>query len=495
MGEGMADETAGERRVILVSNRGPVQYGREGGERTTTRGAGGLVTALSGLGQHLAEGVWVCAAMSDEDVVVAAESPRGLVPPELGDDDLRVRLVALDEAAQDDFYTVIANPLLWFIQHHLYDLNTAPNITRRETEAFEAGYAAVNRAFADIVAEEVTAAGGDAIVMVHDYHFYLLPAEVRARCPHVFLHHFVHIPWPQPDSWRVLPPGMREALFRGMLGNDVVGFHTEHYARNFLLGCQELLGIPVDLSAMEAVVDGRAVRARWYPISIDPEAFEDMARSKAVRGYEDELAARRRDHLILRVDRTDPSKNIVRGFLAYDLLLQDHPELAERVTFLALLQPRRPDVAEYAAYVERITHTVDQINAKHGTADWQPIELHLENNLDLAVAAYKQFDVLMVNAIFDGMNLVAKEAIVVNERNGVLALSENTGAHEELGAFAVTLHPFDLQQQADALHDALAMPAAERRDRRDACAAVVRQNDVAKWLHAQLADIGRPAEG
>jgi trehalose 6-phosphate synthase len=490
-----ADEIPGEHRVILVSNRGPVEYGREGGERTTTRGAGGLVTALSGLGQHLADGVWVCAALSDEDVVVAAEAPRGLVPPELGDDDLRVRLVALDQDSQDDFYTVIANPLLWFIQHHLYDLNTAPNITRREIEAFEAGYAAVNRRFAEIVAEEVQAAGDDAVVMVHDYHFYLLPHEVRARCPEVFLHHFVHIPWPQPDSWRVLPPRMREALFRGMLGNDVVGFHTERYARNFLLGCQELLGVPVDLSAMEAVVDGRAVRARWYPISIDPQTFEDMARSPSVLGYENELAARRRDHLILRVDRTDPSKNIVRGFLAYDILLQDHPELAERVTFLALLQPSRQDVPEYAAYVERITQTVEQINAKHGTADWQPIELHLENNLDLAVAAYKQFDVLMVNAIFDGMNLVAKEAIVVNERNGVLALSENTGAHEELGAFAVTLHPFDLQQQAEALHDALTMPAAERRDRQEACARVVRQNDVAKWLQAQLADIGRPAGG
>ena len=499
-GPAASDATVGERRVILVSNRGPVQYGREAGERTTTRGAGGLVTALSGLGRHLDEGVWVCAALSDEDVVVAGESPGGVYPPELGDDDLRVRLVALDPDAQDDFYTVIANPLLWFVQHHLYDLNTAPNLTRRETEAFEGGYAAVNRTFAEVVAEEVEAAGANAdgdraIVMVHDYHFYLLPQEVRARCPDVFLHHFVHIPWPQPDSWRVLPPPMRDALFRGMLGNDVVGFHTERYARNFLLGCQELLGLPVDLSAMEVLVDGRTVRARWYPISIDPEAFEALARSAAVLRYEEELAARRRDHLILRVDRTDPSKNIVRGFLAYDILLQDHPELVERVTFLALLQPSRQDVAEYAAYVDRIRHTVEEINAKHGTGDWQPIELHLEDNLDLAVAAYKQFDVLMVNAIFDGMNLVAKESIVVNQRDGVLALSENTGAHDELGAFAVTLHPFDLQQQADALFDALMMPAAERRDRREACARVVRQNDVAKWLQAQLADIGRPAGG
>ncbi|MDQ1496995.1 MAG: trehalose 6-phosphate synthase [Actinomycetota bacterium] len=503
-GSSPSEGAPGERRVVLVSNRGPVQYGREGGQRTTSRGAGGLVTALSGLGRHLDQGVWICAAMSDEDVAVAHESPNGLCPPELGDGDLRVRLVALDPGAQDAFYTVIANPLLWFVQHHLYDLMTAPNITRHETRAFESGYAAVNRHFADVVAEEVEAAGGDTIVpapivprpivMVHDYHFYLLPELVRARCPQVFLHHFVHIPWPQPDSWRVLPPPMRDAVFRGMLGNDVVGFHTEHYARNFLLGCQELLGLPVDLSAMEVLVDGRVVRARWYPISIDPDAFETLARSPAVLGYEHELLARRRDHLILRVDRTDPSKNIVRGFLAFDILLQDHPELAERITFLALLQPSRQDVAEYAAYMERIRHTVDEVNAKHGTSDWQPIELHLENNLDLAVAAYKQFDVLMVNAIFDGMNLVAKESIVVNERDGVLALSENTGAHEELGAFAVTLHPFDLQQQADALYDALTMPAAERRDRREACARVVRQNDVAKWLQAQLADIDRPAE-
>ena len=482
-------------KVILVSNRGPVQYGRDGDQRTTIRGAGGLVTALSGLGRHLNEGVWVCGAMTDEDAVVARESPEGLHPPELADDDLRVRLVALDPGAQDDFYTVIANPLLWFIQHHLYDLKRGPNITRREIDAFESGYAAVNRCFADVVAEEVESAGADAIVMVHDYHFYLLPAEVRRRCPGVVLHHFVHIPWPEPESWLVLPPPMRTALFRGLLGNDVVGFHTEGYARNFLLGCQELLHLPVDLSAMEVVVDGRVVRARWYPISIDPEVFEAMAESEPVLEQEREIESRRGDHLLLRVDRTDPSKNIVRGFLAYDLLLQDHPELAERITFLALLQPSRQDVPEYAEYVERIHATVDEVNAKHRTDKWQPVELHLENNMDLAVAAYKQFDVLMVNAMFDGMNLVAKESIVVNRRDGVLALSENTGAHAELGAFAVTLHPFDLQQQADALYQALTMPAQERRDRRNACLKVVRQNDVAKWLQVQLTDIGRAAEG
>ena len=449
-------------RIILVSNRGPVQYGREDGERTATRGAGGLVTALSGLSRHLrGRGVGV-RGLSDEDVVVAEESPGGVSarPADSGDDDLRVRLVALDPAAQDDFYTVIANPLLWFIQHHLYDLKTAPNITRREIDAFESGYAAVNRRFAEVVAEEVEAAGGER--HRDGARLPLLPAaaEVRARCPGVVLHHFVHIPWPQPDSWRVLPPPMRDAVFRGLLGNDVVGFHTERYARNFLLGCQELLGLPVDLSAMEVVVDGRMVRARWYPDLDRPGDLRGAGRDRRrCCDTRTELAARRRDHLVLRVDRTDPSKNIVRGFLAYDILLQDHPSWPSGSRSWPCSSPAARTSPEYAAYLERIRDTVDEVNAKHGTDDWQPIELHLEDNLDLAVAAYKQFDVLMVNAIFDGMNLVAKESIVVNERDGVLALSENTGAHEELGAFAVTLHPFDLQQQADALYEALTMPA------------------------------------
>lgn len=488
------DELLDGRRVILVSNRGPVQYEKEDGRRTASRGAGGLVTALSGLGDDLDEAVWVCAAMTDEDRVVAAESPEGLDLDEPGSGGFRVRMVALDPEAQQKFYTVIANPLLWFVQHHLYDLKVEPNITAREIDAFENGYAAVNDVFAEAVADEVEAVGGKAVVMVQDYHFYLLPRAVRARCPDVFLHHFVHIPWPQPESWRVLSPPMRDALFKGLLGNDVVGFHSRRYARNFLLGCQELLGLEVDLSAMEVFTDGRTVRAGWYPISIDPAAFEALAASEAVLEYERQILARRPEHLILRVDRTDPSKNIVRGFQAYDILLSDHAELAGRVTFLALLQPSRQDVPEYAAYLQRIQEVVDDVNRRHGTDGWQPVELHVEDNLDLAVAAYKQFDVLMVNAVYDGMNLVAKESIVVNERNGVLALSENTGAHEELGAFAMTLYPFDLQQQADALYASLTMPADERRDRREACVRVVQRNDVGKWLRAQLFDVSRLTE-
>ena len=486
----MAGENpAGDDPLIFVSNRGPVQYAREDGERTSKPGHGGLVTALGGLAGHLDDAVWVCAALSDEDAAVAREHEGGSFEQEGGGPGVRLRMVELAPAAQHDFYAVVANPLLWFVQHYLWDLGDTPDITRRQLDAFDDGYVPVNARFADAVAEEVEARGGRATVMVQDYHLYLVPERVRSRCPEVFLHHFVHIPWPHPDAWRVLPPKMRDAVFNGVLGNDIVAFHSRRYARNFLLGCEELLGLPLDRDALTVEVGGRTVHARHYPISVDPDELEATAASEAVADHERRLADKRREHLILRVDRADPSKNILRGFRAFDTLLDDHPELDGRVTFLALVQPSREDVQQYVDYLERIRSLVDEVNAKHGTAEWQPIELGLEGSFDEVVAAYKLFDVLVVNPISDGMNLVAKEAVLVNQRDGVLALSENAGAHEELGRFALTLHPFGIQQQADAMFAALNMEASERRDRLAGAAALVRENDVAKWLRDQLADV------
>jgi trehalose 6-phosphate synthase len=242
----------------------------------------------------------------------------------------------------------------------------------------------------------------------------------------------------------------------------------------------------------------RRVAARHYPISIDVAAMRELAASAEVA----EHARRLREaftsdgrQLILRVDRTDPSKNIVRGFEAFATLLADHPELLGRVTFLAILQPSRQDVAEYADYLAEIGAVAAKINASYVREGHEPVDLRLQDDLPLAVAAYTVCDVLMVNALADGMNLVAKEAVVVNTRDGVLALSENTGAHQELGAFAVTLHPFDIQQQADALYEALTMDPALRRARRQAAATVVEENDIAKWLVAQLADLPIDTEG
>ncbi len=507
-----------DRPLVLLSHRGPVGFTRSGDERTASRGSGGLVTALVGLAEHLDEAVWVCAASGEEDEAVAAEAPGRAVtvvtstPPRLAQageeldprSALQVRMVQVDPELHEPFYTVVSNPLLWFIQHGLYGQADAPVITAADHTAIEA-YAAVNELFADVVAAEVEASGGNALVMIQDYHFYLVAEHVRKRCPDALLSHFVHIPWPGPDGWRILPPPVRNRFVRGLLGSDVVGFHTARYARNFAHCVQEMLGLDVDMDDLSVDVDGRRVLIRHYPISVDPVALEEVAASGEVashsaRLYEEFLAPLwgageesedQERRLIVRVDRTDPSKNVVRGFLAFGILLDQHPELVGHVSFLALLQPSRTDVPEYADYIANIGAAVAQVNGRHTTAGRQPIDLRLVEDFALAVAAYSICDVLMVNALADGMNLVAKEVPVVSKRDGVLALSETTGAYEELGAHAVTLYPFDVQQSADGLYAALAMDAGERRRLREAAAAQIRSHDVAAWLDKQLVDLAQ----
>jgi trehalose 6-phosphate synthase len=234
---------------------------------------------------------------------------------------------------------------------------------------------------------------------------------------------------------------------------------------------------------------------RSYPLPIDAHAIEGVARRDRVGEFEAELLRRRRDHLILRVDRADLSKNVLRGFGAFDLFLEQHPEFHERVTFIAQMMPSRTDVPEYAEYLERIEAVVAVVNHRHGSPDWMPIQLKLRDDLDEAVASYKHYDVLMVNAMFDGMNLVAKEGPMVNERAGVSILSENTGAHEELGEYALSVNPFDIQQLADTIHAALTMDEEERRRRMEGLRSVVTARNPGDWIDEQLADIQHKSEG
>jgi trehalose 6-phosphate synthase len=334
-------------------------------------------------------------------------------------------------------------------------------------------------------------------VMLHDYHFYLVGELVRRRCPAAVMSHFVHIPWPGPDGWRVLPQQMREGMLRGLLGCDVVAFHTRRFARNFLTCAQEVLDLPVDFRAGTISVPGphrttRTVAARAYPISVDVDVVEKLAASEEVAAHRQDIERRHLfddRQLIVRVDRTDPSKNIIRGFRAFGLMLDQHPQLRGRVSFLASLMPSRQDVPEYADYLAQVGAVAAEVTARHHGEGWQPIDLRLHEDLAFAVAAYQLADVLLVNAVNDGMNLVAKEAVLANQRDGVLLLSENTGAHDELGEFALTVHPFDLQQQADAMYEALTMDRGRRAELLGAAADVVRGNDVERWLRRQLDDL------
>src|SRR5579884_560187 len=477
--------------LVLVSNRGPVTF-QPGGE--VKRGTGGLVTALIGLATHR-DVTWIASAMTDEDVAMSERHHGRPFPVRVGGSDsseYRVKLVASDDDAYDRFYNITANPMLWFIQHYLWDLSNAPDIRRNETEAFEFGYNVVNEDLARAVLDEIEGVEHP-VVMVHDYHLYTLPALIRRARPDAFLHHFVHIPWSQSDSWRVLPSMIREELYRGILSNDIIGFHTRSYRRNFLQCCEDLLGLEVDFSRGVVRVGGREVWVRAYPLPIDCGAVQAVARREGVAAFEKELLRRRRDHLILRVDRADLSKNILRGFSAFDVFLEQHPEFRERVTFIAQLMPSRTDVPEYAEYLERIEAVVAVVNHRHGSPDWMPIQLKLRDDLEEAVAAYKHYDVLIVNAMFDGMNLVAKEGPIVNERAGVSILSENTGAHEELGDYALSVNPFDIQELADSIHAALTMSPEERRQRHEGLKSIVTARDPGDWIDEQLADVRRKA--
>src|SRR3954452_15623614 len=373
--------------LVLVSNRGPVEYTAS----DVKRGSGGLVTALTGLASHR-DAIWVASAMSEQDVEKSEEHggrPFLVQAPQGGE--YRVRFVASDPEAYDRFYNVFANPMLWFIQHYLWDLSNAPDIRREEVEAFDFGYNVVNDDLARAVIEEVDGLP-EPVVMVHDYHLYTLPALVRQARPDAFLHHFVHIPWTQPDAWRVLPTRLREEIYAGILANDIIGFHTRAYRHNFLSCCRDLMGLEIDRERGIVFYDGREVWVRAYPLPIDVQAIRTTAASSRTAEFEGILLRRRRDHMILRVDRADLSKNVLRGFSAFDLFLEQHPEFAERVTFIAQLMPSRTDVPEYAEYLERIEALVAVVNHRHGTPDWMPIQLKLRDDLEEAVAAYKHYD-------------------------------------------------------------------------------------------------------
>jgi trehalose 6-phosphate synthase len=474
-------------RIVIVSNRGPVTFSRsEAGERTYSRGAGGLVTALNAVSRRGEDVVWIASAQGEEDVRVSREP----APYEV--EDLRVTLVEHDPTSYDLMYNKLANPLLWFVQHGLYDLPYDPTLGEDTKRAWEEGYVPVSRNFAEAVSRTVEGEESP-VVLLHDYQLYMTPLFLRENlndmAPGAFVSLFVHIPWPETDYWRVLPRYVREGVLKSLLSADVVAFHTRRYARNFAETAAQVLGVGYDAEEGTVYRDGREVWVRTYPISIDPAEFEGLARSEAVLEEEKEFVKGLPGKLLLRVDRMDLSKNVIRGFQAFGRMLERHPEMAGEVTFLAQLQPSRGEVSEYARYAEVVQETAEEVNGKHGNASWKPIELSVEDNFPRSVAAYKNYDVLLVNAVRDGMNLVAKEAAVVNERDGVLVLSENAGAHEELGEHALTINPFDLDEQADAIYEALTMPGEERCRRARALRQTVLDNTIEDWVEAQMGDI------
>jgi trehalose 6-phosphate synthase len=428
--------------MIVVSHRGPYRFEANGdGSYASERGAGGVASALGAVVEKSDLGAtWIAAALSDDDRAAAQSGS-------LDDLDIDLRLIALDSELHTMHYDLVSNSVLWFLFHDLFDRMRRPRFDERFREAWDA-YRTVNDAFAETTAD--AAKTGD-VVLVNDYQLSLAAARLRELRPDLRIVHFTHTPFCGPDDMRVLPTYAAEELCRSLAANPA-GFHTARWARAYHQSARDVLGrrapiaptfaasLGIDVSALEAVATGAEAHAA-------ANALDDVVGDRLV---------------IARTDRIEPSKNIVRGFLAYDRLLEARPGLRGRVVFVAMLYPSRETLPEYLAYTSEIEQVVERVNDRWATRDWTPILLDERDDFPRSLAAMHRYDVLLVNPIKDGLNLVAKEGPAVNRRDGLLCLSAEAGAWEELKPAAIRVHPYDLEDAAGALDRALATPLDER---------------------------------
>jgi trehalose 6-phosphate synthase len=347
----------------------------------------------------------------------------------------------------------------------------------------------VNQAFAKAVIEEAANSKLTPVVMLNDYHLYLAGAYIRRQLPDAVIQHFIHIPWPSLTYWQLLPSSMRQAIFQSLCAADIVGLQTMRDVHNFLRCCEASAGeAEVDYERHTVRTQGRLVNVRAYPISVDVAGLKKLVTTTRLNEYEQKLRHICGEQTIVRVDRAEPSKNIIRGFRAFDKLLERHPEFQGKVRFIAFLVPTRSHLRLYQRYIQEITQLIEAINSKYGTEEWYPVDFFYENNYVQALAGMRLYDVLLVNAVIDGMNLVAKEGPTVNNHNGVLILSETVGAHDQLGESALTVSPTDLEGTTQALYKALTMPLAERKKRATALKKSIAQEDITDWLWRLLED-------
>jgi len=498
------------QRVLVASNRGPVsyQFGADG-SLIPSRGGGGMIAGvtdgLAALGPG-ASATWICAALSDADRVVARAG-------DISDGNgIPVRMLDIPPDIFDRAYNRVANSTLWFLLHQLFDTPNQPRFGREFRRDWEA-YLAYNEAFADALTEEaltgeaLTRGEGSLRVLIQDYHLCLAPRLLRDRLGgqpghpsgEAGIGHFCHTPWAPPDYYRMLPDDVGRALLDGILGADRAGFHAERWATAFLDCCAAVLGADVTRTGLAGPGPGPVGRVTYrghvtevavHPLGVDAAALRERARAGDVRAHVGALRRAAGDRkLIVRVDRTELSKNIVRGLAAYRELLATRPQWRGRVVHLAFAYPSRSALAEYRAYTDQVRELAGQISEEFRTADWDPLVLEVKDDYPRSLAACALADVLLVNPIRDGMNLVAQEGPVLSERGCALVLSREAGAAATLAADALLVNPYDVTETADALHRALEMPDAERQRRGAALAATAAADPPARWLGGQLASL------
>jgi trehalose 6-phosphate synthase len=484
-------------RLILATNRGPVEfYSGQNNTLKHRRAAGGLVTALIHVGNRM-EVTWVALAMTEGDRLALQEAPEGLLPSPLRGQKMQLRYVALSKAIYSKHYEQISNRLLWFLQHYLSNPVDIVQSTAVIQDAWENGYCVANQAIAEAVCAEIARKPTSAVVMLHDYHLYLAPAIIRKAHPSIVMQQFIHIPWPAVRYWQShLPHALTQAIYCSLLANDMIGFQTRRDVHNFLEGTRTLLA-DADVDVEEDIITWQQHRTliRDYPISISVADERRVIQSAAGLRAAERICPLLGEQTIMRVDRIEPTKNIVGGFLAYQQMLDAHPELRGKVTFLAFLVPSRQTLPAYRRYKTEILELTEDINQRFGSVLWTPITVFVENDRTQALAAMQFYDVLLVNPLIDGMNLVAKEGPGVNQNNGVLVLSRTAGAFQQLGRAALPISPTDLAETAEALYQALTLPPEERRLKARLARRIVEHSDLDAWMDRQVRDINQVIEG
>ncbi|GAA4939388.1 trehalose-6-phosphate synthase [Streptomonospora halophila] len=471
-------------QILVASNRGPVSFSiGEDGSLDYRRGGGGLVSGLSSVAETT-DTLWVCAALSEADRTAAARAPEArldLAGFDLGG--MRVRMLDIPPDTFTDAYTRVANSTLWFVHHMLYDTPNKPRFDAAFRAQWE-GFRSYNAAFAEAL---LTGSADNARVAVQDYHLALVPRMLRQRRPDLRITHFSHTPWAPPEYFGMLPGEVGRELLEGMLGADHLGFLSRRWAEAFLHCCETFLPIDVDWDRRTVEFGGRLVHVGVHALGADADSLRRRAAAADVEEWRTALRERVGDtRLIVRVDRTELSKNIVRGMEAYRELLREHPEWQGRVTHLAFAYPSRGDVPEYREYTEQVQRVAKEINQEFATADWTPLVLELTDDFPRSLAAYRMADVLLINPIRDGMNLVAKEAPALSDDGCALVLSTEAGAADELGANSFLVNPYDISQTAGALRKALEMPDDKRRAR---CERLVESGTALppkRWFEEQL---------
>jgi trehalose 6-phosphate synthase len=466
----------GRAPLLVASNRGPLSVvAVDDGDDEIRRGGGGLVSGMQTALAATPNAMWVCAAMNERERALARQAPHGRISelPQVAEamrGDFDVRLLAIDAQTFRSAYNGVANSTLWFVLHQLFDLPTQPSFDASWRRQWDS-YVRYNQAFAEALADD---AGPEAVVIVQDYHLFLVPRMLRNLRPDLRIGHFTHTPWVSADYFTTLPDDVSAALLDGMLGADLIGFHTHRWANLFAETVREIVG-----------VEPQGVQV--FPLGTDADWMRKLARRRNVDSelrVIDEVAGGRL--VIGRIDRTELSKNVWRGLLAYRELLRRHPQWRGRVVHVVYDNPSREDLPAYREYTARIERLAEDIDNEFSTDDWTPLILDIVDDYPAALAVLRRSDVLFVNSLRDGMNLVVQEGLVLSERSPAVVVSREAGVAELLGDDALAVNPFDVTATADALHEALSMPEGERVDRAKRMQAAVTALPPAEWFQAQL---------